>query len=302
MKCIFFAVLMSCVCASPAFAQVDERVMYAGVVDDQGAPVSGLRVEDFIVREDGMAREVLSVEKDEDPLQIALLVDNSVVMRDKVMDLRRAVGAFVDSLRPGIQVSLITLAERPTIVVSYTADHVLLRRGIERILSYQAASTLLDAIVEASQGLSKRKEARSAIAVVTARGPELSYRDYNDVIRVVGQAEGTAVHAMVLSGSEFNDDRFNVQPLFSGDSPERVAGVGREMALGLLTRDTGGRYEEVLSMSGLDMKLQQMAGELSSQYRVVFASPQRLIPAKTTEISARDPKLKARGTVVSQKN
>jgi hypothetical protein len=50
------------------------------------------------------------------------------------------------------------------------------------------------------------------------------------------------------------------------------------------------------------MKLQQMAGELSNQYRVVFGSPQRLVPAKTTQISARDPKLTARGMVVSQKN
>jgi len=72
-------------------------------------------------------------------------------------------------------------------------------------------------------------------------------------------------------------------------------GAERDILLGRLTKDTGGRYEEALSMSGMSLKLQQMASELSNQYRVTFARPQRLVPPKTTEISARDRKLKARG-------
>jgi len=36
----------------PAFAQVDERIMYASVVDDKGQPVLGLNARDLIVRED----------------------------------------------------------------------------------------------------------------------------------------------------------------------------------------------------------------------------------------------------------
>jgi hypothetical protein len=51
----------------------------------------------------------------------------------------------------------------------------------------------------------------------------------------------------------------------------------------------------VLSVSALTMKLQQLSAELSNQYRVVFASPERLVPATKTEIAARDPKIKARG-------
>ena len=60
-------------------AQADERVIYTSVVDKDGAPVLDLGIKDFIVREDGQAREILSVARDNDPLQIALLVDNSVV-------------------------------------------------------------------------------------------------------------------------------------------------------------------------------------------------------------------------------
>src|SRR5580693_554983 len=115
----FLAATLFC---GSALAQVDERIMYASVVDDKGQPIVGLNARDLIVREDGQTREILRVAKDDDPLQVALLVDNSVEMRSKVSDLRKAIATFISALRPGVQVALLTLAERPTIVVNYSAD------------------------------------------------------------------------------------------------------------------------------------------------------------------------------------
>jgi len=129
MKSLLLATFAVLVSATASFGQADERVIHASVVDQKGNPVQGLSEKDFIVREDGQAREVLRVAKDDDLLQIALLVDNSVEMRNRVADLRRGMTAFVSALRPGIQVSLITLAERPTIVVPYTADRAALQQG-----------------------------------------------------------------------------------------------------------------------------------------------------------------------------
>src|SRR5262245_495987 len=103
-------------------AQSDERVIYASVVDRDGSPALDLTVKDFVVREDGQAREILRIARDTDPLQIALLVDNSAVMQNRLSDLRRALTAFVTSMREGVQIALITLAERPTIIAAYTAD------------------------------------------------------------------------------------------------------------------------------------------------------------------------------------
>ena len=63
-----------------ALAQAEDRVIYTSVVNKDGEPVLDLGIKDFIVREDGQAREILNVARDNDPLQIALLVDNSTVM------------------------------------------------------------------------------------------------------------------------------------------------------------------------------------------------------------------------------
>lgn len=258
-------------------AQVDERVIYASVVDKDGSPALDLTVRDFVVREDGQAREVLRIARDTDPLQIALLVDNSAVMQARLSDLRRAISAFVSATRDGVQIALITLVERPTIVVGYTADHAALQKAIDRLFTYEAGNYLLDGIAETSQALARRPMWRSIIVAITGVGPETSYRQYTEVLRFLRDG-GASLHVLSLG--------------------MRSSNAGAEIVLGRGTYETGGRYENVLAPSGLEPKARQMAAEISSQYRVTYARPDRLVPPKTTDISVRRPDLKARGMLM----
>ena len=262
---------------SPAYAQADERIIYTSVVDKNGEPVLDLTVKDFIVREDGQAREVLRVARDTDPLQIALLIDNSVAMRPRLSLLRKAVAAFIESTREDVQLALITLAERPTILAGYTNDRVALRKAAEGMFAYDAGNYLLDGIAETSQGLAKRTMWRSAIAVLTGVGPELSYRQYTEVLRFF-RAGGASLHVVQL-GAEIRDQ-------------------GREIVLSRGTSETGGRFEEVLSPTSLELKSRQLATELSNQYRVTYARPSRMVPPSKTEVSVRRSDLRARGMLL----
>lgn len=268
-----FAVLAA---VAPAFGQADERVLYASVVDRDGSPVLDLTTKDFIVREDGQAREVLRVARDTDPLQIALLVDNSVSMRPRLSILRRAVTAFIDATREDVQLALITLAERPTILAGYTTDRAALRKAADNMFAYEAGNYLLDGIAETSQGLAKRTTLRSAIAVITGIGPELSYRQYTEVLRFF-RAGGASLHVIQMGTG--------------------IGEQGREIVISRGTSETGGRFEEVLVPTNLELKSRQMATELSNQYRVTYARPSRLIPPSKTEVSVRRPDLRARGMV-----
>ena len=65
------------------------------------------------------------------------------------------------------------------------------------------------------------------------------------------------------------------------------------------TEKTGGRNDVLVSVTNLEPKLVQVATELSNQYRVTFARPQRLIPPTKTEIEARNPALHARGMLLA---
>ncbi len=258
-------------------AQADEHVIYTSVVDRDGAPVLDLTIKDFVIREDGQAREILRVARDNDPLQIALLVDNSVSMRPRLSLLRKAVTAFIDATRDDVQLALITLAERPTILVGYTTDRALLRKAADSMFAYEAANYLLDGIAETSQGLSKRTMWRSAIAVLTGVGPEMSYRQYTEVLRFF-RAGGASLHIVQVGSG--------------------LGGQGREIVVSKGTSETGGRFDEVLLPTSLELKSRQLATELSNQYRVTYARPSRLVPPSKTEVSVRRPDLKARGMLL----
>ena len=268
-----FLVLLLTLAATSVFAQADERTVYAGVVDRDGAAVLDLSAKDFVVREDGVAREVLRVGKDDDPLQIALLVDNSAEMRPRLTQLRRAASAFVKATRNGVPIALITLAERPTIVVGYTTDRAQLQAAIDKMFSFEAGNYLLDGIAETSQALAKRTVLRASIAVITGLGPEMSYRQYTEVLRFFREG-GASMHVLQLGAG--------------------VGEQGREIVVSRGTAETGGRFEQVLTINALEMKAQQLAMEISNQYRITYARPPRLIPPKKIDVSVRRPNLRVR--------
>jgi hypothetical protein len=265
------------------FAQAVQRALYVSVLDQSGAPVAGLGPEDFIVREDRVAREVLRVGPADDPMQIALLVDNSEAAESLIRDYREALPAFIDAMTdpagPKNEITLIALGERPTILTPYTSDPAVLRKGVQRIFSLSGSGTyLLDGLIETSQGITKRGSPRPVIVAITTEGPELSDRHYDQVLTPL-KASGAAVYVVVV-GRPINQDHDRAVVLDQGP------------------RDSGGRYESVLIGIALTARIQAVARDLKSQYRVTYARPQTLIPPERVTVAAARPGMTARGAVV----
>src|SRR3989442_5750291 len=154
-----------------ASAQTEERIIYASVVDQAGAPVTALTASDFIVREEGVQREILRVAPAADALWIAVLIDTSQAMEPYVSDLRRALRGFINRMAGEHELALVAFGERPTVLVDYTRDPGRLEAGIDRVFAQSGSGAyLLDAIVEVSRGLLEREGTRLAIVVITAEG------------------------------------------------------------------------------------------------------------------------------------
>ena len=276
--------LLASLAPAALFAQAQQRSIFASVLDKQGNPVGSVEPADLIVREDKTQREVLKVEPSDEPMQIALLIDNSQRAEPAIRELRTALPVFISAVladpevRGKHQISIVTMADRPTINTDYSSDEALLLKGAGRIFSMSGSGTyMLDAVAEVSEGISKRGPTRPVIVVVTGEGAELSYRQYQEVLEKL-KISGAQMHVLIV-GSPVNQSH------------------DRNMVISMGPRDSGGSYDNILTAMALPGRLKQLAAELTGQFRVTYARPETLIPPDTVTVTAAKPgTLTVRGT------
>jgi len=280
MRAIVLSILAMLVPASPVLAQATERTVYASVVNKNDAPVTGLAAGEFVVREDDAVREVLRVSAATEPMQIAVLIDTSQAIEEHMLDVRTALRTFFKQMGGKHDIALIGFGERPTVLSDYTRDAARLEKSVGSVFARSGSGTyILDAVVEASNALQRRKATRPHIIVYAAKGPEFSERSHQSVIDALRES-GTTLHTLVL----------NRPGVAMGNREEQE--LAQAIAEG--TKLTGGRREDLLTPMALGDRLQSLANELESQYQVVYARPSRLVPPKSLEVSVKRPSVTVR--------
>jgi VWFA-related protein len=259
-----------------------ERTMFVSAVDQKGEPVEGLGPGDFVIREDGAQREVLRVSRATEPIDIAILVDDSAASDALIPRVREGLKAFIGTMSKGNQIAIVGLADRPKILANYTANTKLLQDAIGLLWPQtRAGSTLLDAIFEVSRGLEKRDTPRAVIIPVITDGGDFANRQYKQVMDEVKQA-GAAIHAITVGDFGATDD-------------EELRNRARVLSEG--TRTSGGQRVNLLTPMSVQQTLERLGRELSAQYKVVYGRPESLIPPEKIEVSARRPGVTMRGTL-----
>ena len=244
----------------PAAAQGDrrERTLFVSAVNEAGEPVEALGPDAFVVREDGTRREVLRVSRATEPMDVALLVDNSTAAAQEITFLRSALSTFVERMAPGNKVAVITLAERPTIRVEYTDDAARLKNSVGSLFSTpQSGMTLLDGIIETVKGLDRRETPRAVIVPVITDGTEFTNYYFRDIVEALTKSR-VALH-MVGIGQFYHSEEHGMRE--------------RSFLLDAGPRESGGQRISLLSPHGLDGAMEKLAKELRSQYKVVYSRP-----------------------------
>jgi VWFA-related protein len=263
-----------------AQAGVRERTMFVSAVDSRGQVVEDLSPDDFVVTEDGRRREILRVSHALEPIDIAVLVDNSAASQKAIPSIRTGLRQFVQQMAVGNQIALIALADRPTILVDYTSTPERLEQGIGRLFAMSGSGmTLLDAITEVSSGLRRRESPRVVIVPVITNGAEFTNRYARDVIGSLRQA-GASLHGIVVG------------TLGLGTTEERERAITFDEG----TRTTGGQHVTLLTETAIEQALLKLARELSAQYKVVYGRPESLIPPEKIVVTSARAGVTMRGT------
>ena len=264
-----------------------ERTLFVGAVNDKGEPVEGLGPDAFVVKEDGVRREVLRVAPATEPMDIAILVDNSTAAADEITFLRSGLSKFVQTMATGNKVAVITLADRPTIKVEYTDDAVRLKEAVSSLFSTpQSGMTLLDGIFETVNGLQRRETPRAVLVPVITDGVEFTTRYFRDIVNTLVKNH-VALH-MVTIGPFYHDKEHGTRE--------------RSFLLDAGPRESGGQRISLLSAHGLDGAMDKLAKELRAQYKVVYSRPESLIPPDKVTVAAGKPGLTVRGTEARGEN
>ncbi len=136
------------------------------VLDTSGAPVLGLADRDFRVSEDGKPQQVSLFSSERRPLRIALALDQSRSMRNKVHQVAAALEHFIDVLEPKDQILVLTFSDEVQVVQEFTSDREKLRHVLDE-LHADGATSLYDAVYDAVQKVSEGPVESKAVVVVT---------------------------------------------------------------------------------------------------------------------------------------
>lgn len=272
-----------------AGAQSSERLLLVSVLDDDGAPVTGLAASDFRIREDDAAREVLRAEPAGAGRQIALLVDTSEAAVRAVSDFRRGLSAFVDGMQGDNRIAIVTFGGPPRILVETTGDPERLRSGIDRVFPQSGqAAYLLDAMHEVSEGFIRRRAERPVLVAVTAESlDDYSNRSGREVLERIDES-GAAVYTLSVGArraAAFGTRTLRLQ-------------FERDLVLARGTADSGGRHRDLLVSSALEGAMRELVAELRNQYLVVYSRPDLLVPPEQVRVRVDRPGLTARGTLL----
>ncbi len=283
--CLVIAAALSAAAPAAQTARTLDRDLFVSVVDQTGEPVTGLDAREFVIREDGRVREILRVRRATDPIDLAILVDNSQAAGSSMLDLRRALEAFLARMKGHASVSVVTVADRPTVVQGYTSDEAALQKAVGRLFPTPGSgATVLEGLSEALKELTRREAERVGVLAIWLGGPEFS----------------NLGHLALLDDLKSSGASFHVVTVGSGIPADigTVEGRNREVVFDQGTRDTGGRRRNILSSMGLTEALEKLARELTNQYRVTYARPDSLIPPEKIEVAVRTPELTASGSPV----
>jgi VWFA-related protein len=248
------------------------------VTDSRARYITDLKTDDFAVFEDGVKQDLSIFRHDDIPISLALVVDTSASMDEKLPVAQQAATRFIKTLRPQDQAQVMQFNDRTTTLQDFTADHALLEAAVRRTQA-SGPTALHNALYVGLKDLVKQKKAtelrRRAIVLLSDGEDTASLVSDEQVLELARKSE-IAIYSISLR-------------------PNRVAERNRQQfsqathLLTALSRETGGQVYFPNSLSELDTVYDRIAEELRTQYSLGYVSSNVRRDGKWRRVVVRTP-------------
>lgn len=230
--------------------QVQEVVLHATVADENGRMFTALDRSAFTVYQNGQPETVTSFRREDVPVALGIVIDNSGSMRDKRQKVNQAVVNLVRASNSLDQVFVVNFGQTPYLDQDFTSDVNLLQTALHQVSS-RGSTALYDAVVASNVHLRNNPSLDKKVLLVITDGQDnMSRETLQDAMRKLQSSKGATLYAIGLTDQGMS--RF------------------RRQALENLAQSTGGVAFFPTSLDEVDEITREIAHDIRSQYTLTY--------------------------------
>lgn len=237
---------------APSFGATTELVAVpTSVTDRRGHTVVGLRLEDFVITENGVPQQVLSASRWSVASSIGVVFDGSGSMKTSVRMAQSAVRTLLKDNGPEDEAFLIRFADAPQVVVDFTHDADVIAAELVGDRP-RGATALFDAVYAALNKVKRTQNLRKALVVITDGGDNNSRYSFQELLALSRESYAQVYIVAIRRNLRDQDEQ-----------------RGR-LRLNQIADETGGRLLIVDSSSELPRALATVNELIRNQYLLTF--------------------------------
>ena len=242
------------------------------VTDEKNRAVSGQSAGDFEVMENGVIREIVSVERSDAPFNLILLLDVSGSVENYVNFIRKAARNFVDTVGEKDRVSIVIFNEDIKKLSGFTTDKVKLSDSLDTF-DAGGATAYYDALAySVSDTLRPLKGDRTAIVILTDGDDNRSFLAFDSLMGSI-QESGALIYPLyvpsgliALAAQNMTAD---IDPLRKKymSLTAKSEGEGEKLA-----KISGGVYYPITQIGQIQQAYEDIVVQMRSAYNITYRS------------------------------
>jgi len=223
------------------------------VLNRDGKLVTDLQQKSFKVFENGVEQPIKIFRREDVPISLGIIIDNSGSMREKRQKVETASLDLVRASNPQDEVFIVNFNEDPYLDVPMTSDIKKMEEGIARIDS-RGGTAMRDAIDSSMTYLKKEGHRQKKVLLVITDGNDNASNVSLEKLVNRAQQDEVLVYAIGLLNEE----------------EHREARLAKR-ALDAITRDSGGLAFYPKAPAEVDAIALQVAHEIRNQYTIAYS-------------------------------
>ena len=240
----------------PAIFKAETRlvVLHASVADKNGKLLTNLPEKAFKVYENGTEQTIKDFRREDVPISLGLVIDNSGSMRDKRAKVERAALDLVRASNPQDEVFIVNFNDDAYLDVDFTNDINKLEAGVARVDS-RGGTALRDAISMSIDYLKKKGKKDKKVLLVVTDGNDTASSERDTLENLVGKARQSEV--LIYAVGLLNEE-------------DRHEAKKAKRVLNALTVASGGLAYYPKELMDVDRIALQVAHEIRNQYMLAY--------------------------------